>query len=743
MKPAAVVITLALLLSAISPVIALAVSEGGVDASTYVDGTTFALSAPMAVPSAGPTGLTANVEGGSVRLNWNAAQLAEGEAISGYNVYRGTTSADTKVASTAPDQTTDLDSGLGLTVGITYHYQVAAYNVDGDGARSNEATVTLVGAPDRPTGLTADPGNGQVTLSWSAPTNTGGTPITNYNVYISGINDPVASPSGTTQVVTGLTNGVQYTFSVAAVNGAGSSERSDPASATPSAGVTAPGAPTGLQATSGNGQVTLSWTAPADNGGAGIDNYVVYFYPNGTQAGQSSTTSLTITGLTNGVPYEFQVAAHNSAGMGEKSNRASATPVVQDQPPSAPRTLAASASSGSISLTWQVPSTQGSTPITGYNIYRSETTTRPDTPLASPAGLSYQDTTIENGKRYYYWATALNSNGESVNSNRADAAFVVLPSAPTNLVATGGSGSISLTWGAPASSGGGTLSYSVYRGTSADALSKLADANGLSYTDSSVEAGVTYYYAVTAKNSAGEGERSGTAQASATAGQSTPSVPRDFTGTPANGDVRLTWTAPENNGGSDITQYRIYRGTASNALTYLDATANLVYNDTGTEKGNTYYYAVSAVNQVGEGAKTSVQLVTVPFTSVPSEPISLSAKMSGANVLLTWDVPDDDGGAAVTGYKVYRGTSEATISPIATAYDTTYEDTGRRDGVTYYYKVAALNEAGEGPSTDIISIDVPKNSVVDSPLGLFAIAGLAVVGVGSVLFLLRRSRTGP
>lgn len=107
----------------------------------------------------------------------------------------------------------------------------------------------------------------------------------------------------------------------------------DATDATGAGGTTAPGQPTGLAATAGNGQASLSWTAPASDGGAAITDYTVQYR---TTAGPgawttfadavSTATSAVVTGLTNGTGYDFQVAAVNSVGTGTYSATASATP---------------------------------------------------------------------------------------------------------------------------------------------------------------------------------------------------------------------------------------------------------------------------------------------------------------------------------------------------------------------------------------------------------------------------------
>jgi hypothetical protein len=129
--------------------------------------------------------------------------------------------------------------------------------------------------------------------------------------------------AGTTQTVTGLSNGQTYTFKVAAINGVGTGNQS-----TASGSVTlpntpgAPGTPTGFPLSLGRS--TLTWTTPS-NGGSPITGYVVTPYINGVvqtaqiQTFNSTLTTETVTGLTTGRAYTFRVAAINAVGTGTQS----------------------------------------------------------------------------------------------------------------------------------------------------------------------------------------------------------------------------------------------------------------------------------------------------------------------------------------------------------------------------------------------------------------------------------------
>ena len=210
-------------------------------------------------------------------------------------------------------------SVTGLTNGQSYSFKVAAHNSVGTGPQTSSVSATPLTVPNVPTGITAVAGNGQVALNWTAPSLNGGGAIDYYIVYQDGVD--VAHVTSISTTITGLTNGQSYSFKVAAHNSAGNSTQTSSVSATP---LTVPDVPTGLTATVGNGNASLSWTAPSSNGGAAIDYYIVY--QDGVDVAHVTSISTTITGLTNGQSYSFKVAAHNSAGTGPQTSAVNAIP---------------------------------------------------------------------------------------------------------------------------------------------------------------------------------------------------------------------------------------------------------------------------------------------------------------------------------------------------------------------------------------------------------------------------------
>ena len=277
-------------------------------------------------------------------------------------------------------------------------------------------------------------------------------------------------------------------------------------------GATAPEAPSGLQATGGNAQVALIWSATAD----ATSYHIKRATTSGgayTQIAAPSGNSYTDTSVTNGTTYYYVVSAVNAAGESGNSNQASATPAAPVQIPAAPAGLQATPGNAQVALVWSA-----STGATSYHVKRATTSGGPYTQIAAPTGTSFTDTSVTNGIAYYYVASAVNSAGESGNSNQASAtptAPVQIPSVPTGLQATPGNAQVALAWSAST----GAASYHVKRTTtSGGPYTQIAAPAGASYTDTGVTNGTTYYYVVSAVNTAGESANSSQVSATPAAG---------------------------------------------------------------------------------------------------------------------------------------------------------------------------------------------------------------------------------
>jgi len=268
--------------------------------------------------------------------------------------------------------------------------------------------------PSTPSGLQAAAGDAQITLNWTASAGASSYALAR-STTSGGPYAQIATPATPTYLDTSLTNGTTYYYVVAAMNSAGTSPNSAQAAATPTAPVTIPPAPASLQATAGNAQVILTWTASPSATGYNVKRSTTTGGPY-TKVSSPTATTFTDIGLTNGTPYFYVVTAANSAGESNPSNQATATPTAPLTAPPVPTALEATAGNTKISLSWN-----SSTTATSYHLKRSTTSGGPYTTISSPTTTTFTDTGLSNGTPYFYVVSALNSAGESGNSSEVSA----------------------------------------------------------------------------------------------------------------------------------------------------------------------------------------------------------------------------------------------------------------------------------------------------------------------------------
>ena len=846
-----------------------------------------------------PRNLRATSGAASVRLAWTAPSSNGGQFINNYEYRKKVKTAanyeewvDIDRSSTAEagkdDTTTSLDVG-DLINGTTYVFQVRAENANGEGSASNTAEATPAAPLPAPVMLdpATTPGNRSVTLHW---TRINDASVSGYQ-YRRRVGagswggwtniadrDLVVSDTSRSYTVTGLTNGTEYRFQVRGRNSVGGGAASTEVTDTPKAGK--PGAPTNLSATAGDGQVTLSWSAPSDNGGEPITGYEYQYRPrtdttNNTQWVATGGTGTTVTvrdEINNGTTYYFKVRAVNGlgchatdttkqAGCGQPSLEVSAKPFGK---PETRVNLTSPLGSGDrrVTLNW---------------------TTTPDPPLSTDelSGFQYRQkagggygswidvrnsdastddhvvTGLTNGTEYTFQVRAVNSSGGGLASNELSAIPSTTPGTPT-LTATAGDKQVRLTWTGADDGGSRITKYEcrmrtgagVYA-TSCAGKSLGADATSLTLTDDDTPAirnGTTYTFQVRAVNANGNGdwsnedsarptdspgsERSftisatidGKSWAKADAGpyslratvkvnprytaQSTElwvdvsgsavtetgrtvdfgptNSTRDasFTVNPSAGDITIALLTDENDNlatalavtsvevraantpdpptglearrgddgevtlswatvaGAEDYEYRQRRQPGSyerwtnfagdefeNHPVSPTVTSNTV---TGLTDGGTYAFQVRAVDitsNVRSPSDPSDEVrVSLSGTAEPgglTAPRNFTAAAGDRQVTLEWTAPAADGGAAISGYQYQQRAGAGAYGewtaipggPSARSYIVT----GLTNGTRYYFRVRAVNSGGPGPesteetATPSLSVDTTLRALSLSP----------------------------
>ncbi len=447
-----------------------------------------------------PTNVSATGGNGTATVSFTPPVVNGGAPITGYTAT--CTSSDGGVSGSESSGGTQF-TVLGLTKGHTYQCTVVAMNVVGPSVPSAASnTFVLATVPGSPTNVAATPGVQNAVVTWDAPASDGLSPIVSYSVKASpgGQNATVSAPD-THATVTGLTPGATYTFTVTATNGIGTGAPSAASSAVTLPGsVTVPDAPTNVHAVAGNHQVTLQWTPPANNGGAGITSWTITMVPGPAPVTiPNIMSSLVIPNLTNGVAYTFSVHASNSAGAGPES--AASAPVTPIGPPATPTNVIAFAGSGVALVSWVAPSSDNASPITGYTI-----TTDPYTPTSPPLDVPGDQTAalitgLTNGVSYTFSVYASNPVANSLMSQQSNAVTPAgAPSAPDSVHASSSHGAASVSWTAPDANGSAITAYTV---SAAPSGKTITVSGGTTHASFSSLAPGKHTFKVQAKNAAG------------------------------------------------------------------------------------------------------------------------------------------------------------------------------------------------------------------------------------------------
>ena len=697
------------------------------------------------------------------------------------------------------------------------------------------------GLPGTPTGLTvkAD-GRTAIDLSWTAPIDGGS--VDGYRIDRSTDGHTWFAHKGKTMddLITGTSDkdteldpGKDYIYRVFAVNSHGVGPTSDDAGTTTKP-VTAPGLVRNLQATDGRypTKIVVTWQAPTDNGGKPITAYYVN-YPAAdgtwpididdeglagvekvsvttdvcdTSGGQTSndTITWTHTALLADVEHSYRVYASNGTVQTASDTEVGSTGnAITPSPITGFSVQKSVVTADTVHLYWIDPASNGGQEIDRYLLHISKTNrhwptfnaqlstaiatdiasvntvaAEIDVPSSQTEAFEYEHDIPSGleGTWYYrvYTETLDDSGTVPLRSVRAEGRVnfdAILPQLPTNLMATAASHTqIDLTWTAtewdndsgltspimPESDRRSPTGYRVDVSANADvmdngikwtrmledntnlALPKFSHANG-------VERGKSYRYRIFPIFSSRLGPAVHTTSDAMAANPTAPGNVRNLAATESGaGQIMVTWQMPEDNGGAPITGYQVQTSTNQemwdNKATRLPC--QLSYTDKGLAAETTLYYRVIARNSVN---------ATTDYTMVSNDPdniVSRSAKTTGADlppapvgltveaakdstiqshgdrgVLVYWNAADDPDGAPIENYRVERRVKPDTASPwgewewvqtcLATAGTLLYTHCTDPDEPDYdggeerMYKVAAQNAAGIGTFTDAVTTPRP------------------------------------
>jgi hypothetical protein len=712
---------------------------------------------PVFSPTGPPgqvTGVKASAGSGSATVSWSAPS----GVVAQYTItpYIGSAAQKATTLTGSPPQTSVTISSL--TPGTAYTFTVQASNTSGSGpvsAASNSVTPTSPTAPSAPTAVSAVPASSEAQVSWSAPSEEGGSPITGYTItpYIgSAAQTPAsAAASATSTVVKGLTNGTSYTFKVSATNSIG-------------AGVASAASPAVVPQDT---IFDLATPAMVDSGD-----------PNSVELGVKFTAQTA--GSVTGVRF-YKAATNTGTHIGSLWN-------------SEGKLLASATFTSETASGWQQVSfkepisvTPGTTYVAGYlapNGHYSATQHGFASAAENGPLTALANATSANGLYAYSSTSTFPTSSFEATNYWIDVTFVPAtssaPSAPSGVFAGVASGQALVSWSAPARGGGSQITkYTITPYAGSQALAPVtASGSATSGLVKGLTNGTSYTFKVTATNSVGTSEPSQTSPAAVPEQTifelATPSIvdsgdassvelgvkftssvngaitgvrfykaatntgthigslwnsegkllaSATFTGESATGWQQVTFAepVPVTAGATYIAGYLAPNGhySATGSAFASAGVSNPPLEALASQASANGLYAYSLTSMFPPSTYMATNYwVDVLFSpssaSPPSAPEHLTVAAATAQALVSWSAPASNGGSLITGYTItaYVGsTAQSSISVAASARSAIL--TGLTNGTSYTFKVAASNAAGTGSASAASAAVVPQDTIFD------------------------------
>ena len=641
-------------------------------------------------------------ETATVNLTWLAStvpapdQCDTAYPLTGYTIVRSDGDQETDLGTADAGATSFNDSTAAFST--NYTYRVAARNAIG-ASTASETSVSVFSRPVLPpTGLMAsmaDPFDGNVSLSWNAPTE--GATIIGYLVlrYLGadpyqGTDEPTTLDGLGTQ--TSLADatasaGVTYSYIVMARSDANVSPPSD------SVAIEAPAPASGLTATAGDGTIDLSWSAP-DAGT--VATYRVARQPQDGEweyvAETTSTAHSDDTAQDNST-YRYRVQHRNQHGGSAWAESNEVTLVVV---PGQPTDLTATASGNDNVLVWTAPDSPF---INGYHVRHhagdADWTTLDSNLDADTLTYTHQDAAAD--VTHHYAVQAHNSAGDGPWSDTASTGRITPPLAPSGVSAALDGDDIALTWTRPNSVH--VDGYTVRHQAGADqnfVESERLDGAVTSYSIEDITGDTVYRLMVRAHNAGGDSPWSAAVEIERVLGNSTPtsvSVATDDV------NIILSWSAPDT---GRVNGYHVSYGAAESEerQTVSRSADETSFVHTDSVEGVAYQYRVRAHNSAGNGPwSDNVQATRL---LAPNAPTGVTAMASAGSIEVSWTAPE---GSIVATYEIEYGVADETERQTTSVSgdQTVFSHTDNQGDTEYRYQVRAVNAAGTSAWTNSVT----------------------------------------
>lgn len=549
----------------------------------------------------------------------------------------------------------------------------------------------------------------------------------------------VKGDSTVTYTDSGLEAGTDYYYKVRAYSGSKTGKYSSVLGASP----LAVGTLTSVKS-DGSGALTVKWGAVPEASGYQL-------YRSTSEDGKytkiadvkAAVLTYTDSGLKKGATYFYKVRA-KAAQNGKTGYGSFSAPISGWSIAATAITGVTSQDNGKLLIKWKSVKN-----AYRYQVYRSTAKNGTYTRVATVSGTSYEDGDVKANQKYYYKIRTMNrvNKANGFGSYSGVKYGMKVGRASITSVQTVSSTSLKITWKKVSGASG----YKIYRSTKKKGTYKLVktvtSGNTVSYKNTKLKAGRTYYYKVQATSN--EGGYEGVGKLSAVAsGKPVQKTSITYIQSVSSDRLKLAWESV-----AGATGYRIARSTSKNGkyevIKEVTSRKNTTYTDTDVRSGKTYYYKVSVQNE-NNGVKGYSGYSEIMGGRVLSKVTAETPKaVSSASIQLSWKAVSGAGG-----YQIYRSDSEETgyskIATVSSGKTVTYKDTPPKTNKTYYYKIRAYKKSNGKVSYGKFStpvngkaLAVPKlNAITQNPDASLKISWKKVSGASGYRLYRRAGDTG-
>ena len=602
----------------------------------------------------------------------------------------------TYTVTTSPVTTTQTTTGTtltktGLSPGVLYTYYVLATNASGDGGTSNTTKITL--PPQVTDATTTNPQQTTMGLTW-----TNALSATSYSIATSPAvaTSPQTATTSGAYTFTGLTAGIQYTFTVTSINASGSGT----VTTSPAAVFTL--SPAVASVTTSNPlTTTMDITWPVSTGAT---SYNVTSTPVTTT--QTLAPGGTFTGLTAGTVYTFTVAAVNSSGSGGTTT--SASRITRSLPP-ASLTPAAAIAPTFIDLSW--PSAVGAV---SYTVVSTPTTGT----FTDVSSTNLRFTGLASGTSYTFTVSSVNASGTSETSTTS-ASALTLPDPPASITPSNATTTtVDLNWTAAV----GTDTYTI---TTTPVSTTRSGLTGTSYTFPDLLSGTSYTFTIRSVNTSGTSLTATTSVAYFTIPVAVATL---NTSGPQQTSINLSWTDVTGESQYTITSTPSVGYTATLAANTSSATFPAGGSGYSLTAGTSYVFRITPSNSSGSGAFTD----SVARFTLPASPTLSATSIGGVftsiqreQLTVNWIAPAI---GTTTGYYVScPGLTTQTI----TAPTVAATFTGLTAGTSYTFTIQSINASGAGGSVVTSAVFTLPDAVTAPTTSAYTLTGMTVGWTGA------------